>query len=190
MTIPCYSIPKLIKFAYLILTHFRFNAQGTYLVSSSLDKTLRIWDLQGNCIKTLAEHTRYVNCLSINLSSTIIASGSNDRTIIIWDTTSSLTVDSHLSDPSTLVLDLASKQTDIPLELICPITHELMREPVTAEDGFTYERDAILSWFDRGKVTSPMTNEELPNLDLVDNDEIKQQIDEFLKSIDFDSFNE
>jgi len=43
---------------------------------------------------------------------------------------------------------------------ICPITQDVMRDPVVAADGFTYERDAIERWFrERGDVkNSPMTN--------------------------------
>ena len=49
---------------------------------------------------------------------------------------------------------------DAPLrqELCCPITHELMRDPVTAADGHSYERAAISYWFWEGKATSPVTN--------------------------------
>lgn len=36
-------------------------------------------------------------------------------------------------------------------ELICPITQELMRDPVVAEDGYTYEKEAILRWFSVGR---------------------------------------
>eukprot|EP00299_Pterocystis_sp_00344_P014758 c7329_g1_i2.p1 GENE.c7329_g1_i2~~c7329_g1_i2.p1 ORF type:complete len:186 (-),score=36.73 c7329_g1_i2:75-632(-) len=40
----------------------------------------------------------------------------------------------------------------------CPITHEIMDDPVTAEDGFTYERTAITAWL-KDHNTSPMTRE-------------------------------
>jgi len=40
----------------------------------------------------------------------------------------------------------------------CPITHCLVVDPVVAEDGHTYEREAITRWLrDKGK--SPMTNQ-------------------------------
>ena len=44
-------------------------------------------------------------------------------------------------------------------EFICPITHELPIQPVMAEDGKIYERDAILKWFAKkaGDATSPST---------------------------------
>jgi len=44
-------------------------------------------------------------------------------------------------------------------EFVCPITHALPVDPVTAEDGHVYERSAILDWFSKGRRTSPMTNE-------------------------------
>lgn len=60
--------------------------------------------------------------------------------------------------------------------LIDPISHEIMRDPVTAEDGHTYERDAIEKWFkschqQRKPVTSPLTNKPIseslfPNISL------------------------
>ena len=54
-------------------------------------------------------------------------------------------------------------------QLTCPITYELMTDPVTAADGQTYERHAILQWFEKkGSVTptSPSTNEPLKDTTL------------------------
>lgn len=121
----------------------RFNSTGTLLISCSLDKTIKIWNQQGTCIKTLSEHSRYVNCLAINSDSTVIASGSNDRSVIIWDLTNNLTIDSHITGIRSLLFKLASKTTDIPLEFICPITHEIMREPVYAEGRFGFVLDEL-----------------------------------------------
>lgn len=50
---------------------------------------------------------------------------------------------------------LASQMAE---ELLCPITHTLPLDPVTAEDGYLYERSAIGEWLLRHKATSPMTN--------------------------------
>jgi uncharacterized Zn finger protein (UPF0148 family) len=41
-----------------------------------------------------------------------------------------------------------------PDEYVCPITHELMEDPVVAQDGFSYERKAIEDWF-RRSASSP-----------------------------------
>jgi hypothetical protein len=48
----------------------------------------------------------------------------------------------------------------------CPITHDAMSDPVFAQDGYTYERNAIKEWFREQKAndrptTSPMTNERI-----------------------------
>lgn len=48
--------------------------------------------------------------------------------------------------------------SDIPHEWKCPITHEIMIDPVMASDGFTYERSAIERWLINSN-KSPMTNE-------------------------------
>ena len=44
--------------------------------------------------------------------------------------------------------------------LICPITLELMRDPVTPGDSHSYERAAITEWLQK-RGTSPLTNEPL-----------------------------
>jgi hypothetical protein len=53
-------------------------------------------------------------------------------------------------------------------DCLCPITHELLQDPVTAADGHSYERQAITRWFaERG--TSPMTNAPLASRALLPN---------------------
>lgn len=39
---------------------------------------------------------------------------------------------------------------------LCPITGDVMKDPVIAMDGYTYERTAIVEWLSRSGV-SPMT---------------------------------
>ena len=46
--------------------------------------------------------------------------------------------------------------------MLCPITYEIMRDPVMAEDGHTYERTAIAQWWAANK-NSPMTREVISN---------------------------
>ena len=50
-----------------------------------------------------------------------------------------------------------SEEEEPPEAFICPITQELMRDPVILDDGHTYEREAIETWLRRDK-TSPKTN--------------------------------
>jgi hypothetical protein len=44
-----------------------------------------------------------------------------------------------------------SPAVPIPDELMCPVTHEILVDPVIAADGFTYEREAIERWFQSRK---------------------------------------
>ena len=43
----------------------------------------------------------------------------------------------------------------------CPITQEVMADPVRASDGNVYDRASLTQWFATGKQTSPLTNEEM-----------------------------
>ena len=47
-------------------------------------------------------------------------------------------------------------KTEIPRQFICPITHELMKDPVFTCDGITYERNAVEKWL-KNHNTSPLT---------------------------------
>jgi hypothetical protein len=49
----------------------------------------------------------------------------------------------------------------VPDEFLCPITLELMTDPVMAEDGHTYERSAIKDWLANGNGLSPKTQAEM-----------------------------
>lgn len=70
--------------------------------------------------------------------------------------------------------------TSIPSSFFCPITKSLMREPVMiAEEGYTYEKSAILEWFERGHKTCPDTGKELQSLVLVPNLKLQQAMEEF-----------
>jgi len=68
-------------------------------------------------------------------------------------------------------------------DLLCPITLDLMRDPVQAADGRTYERDAIEDWLRQvkpGKIaTSPITNAELPHTTLTPNADVLARIDKW-----------
>uniref|UniRef100_A0A3B4ZDB0 WD repeat, SAM and U-box domain-containing protein 1 n=1 Tax=Stegastes partitus TaxID=144197 RepID=A0A3B4ZDB0_9TELE len=64
----------------------------------------------------------------------------------------------------------------IPDEFLCPITRELMREPVIAADGYSYEREAIESWINTKNRSSPMTNLPLLTTLLTPNHTLKMAI--------------
>ena len=62
--------------------------------------------------------------------------------------------------------------------LQCPITRDLMEDPVIAEDGYTYERSAITRWInDNG--TSPLTRIPLRVSELRPNRAVEELIDAY-----------
>jgi hypothetical protein len=61
-----------------------------------------------------------------------------------------------------------------PHNFLCPITTELMEDPVVAMDGHTYEREAIATWFQMHD-TSPLTRAVIPPT-LVPNVNLRSQI--------------
>ena len=62
---------------------------------------------------------------------------------------------------------------------ICPITQELMENPVIASDGHCYEKKAIQNWLNRGNLTSPFTGIKIPNKNLIDNLHLKSMINQY-----------
>ena len=62
----------------------------------------------------------------------------------------------------------ASVATKVLHEYTCPITAEIMTDPVSTLDGFTYERTAIIEWL-RTNDTSPSTGAKLESKRLIPN---------------------
>eukprot|EP00759_Apiculatamorpha_spiralis_P041556 PhF_6_TR40182/c1_g1_i2/m.59591 len=70
----------------------------------------------------------------------------------------------------------------IPDEFLCPITLMVMKDPVVASDGQTYERTAIQQWLSESQ-TSPLTRQPMINGEMRSNNVIKEKIDSHLKSL-------
>ena len=67
----------------------------------------------------------------------------------------------------------------IPIEFLCVITKDIMVDPVICEDGFTYERSAILSIKNN---ISPMTRQVINKKNLILNRNLKDAIERFKSS--------
>jgi len=55
------------------------------LASGSDDNTIKIWNHQGECLKTLRGHEAWVYSVAFSPQGEILASGSGDNTIKLWD---------------------------------------------------------------------------------------------------------
>jgi hypothetical protein len=68
----------------------------------------------------------------------------------------------------------------IPNEFICPISMDIMKDPVICEDGYSYEKNNIINWLKRSG-TSPMTREKMSLERILPNDSVKSAIDKWNK---------
>ena len=66
----------------------------------------------------------------------------------------------------------------VPEAFVCPITQEQMDDPVVALDGHSYSRAAIQDWFRQGRLSSPLTNEQLASDLLVPNHSLRKAMEQ------------
>lgn len=65
---------------------------------------------------------------------------------------------------------------DIPEKFICPISLEIMNDPVMNKCGQNYERASILQWLHRGNENCPLTRQPLSPSQLFPNNALKNNI--------------
>ncbi|TYI95015.1 hypothetical protein E1A91_D02G247800v1 [Gossypium mustelinum] len=74
-------------------------------------------------------------------------------------------------------LDLCDVQ--VPYYFRCPISLELMRDPVTVSTGQTYDRTSIESWAATGNTTCPVTRAPLSDFTLIPNHTLRRLIQDW-----------
>ncbi|KAB1208519.1 U-box domain-containing protein 26 [Morella rubra] len=67
----------------------------------------------------------------------------------------------------------------IPYHFRCPISLELMRDPVTVSTGQTYDRASIESWVATGNTTCPVTRVPLTDFTLIPNHTLRRLIQDW-----------
>ena len=67
----------------------------------------------------------------------------------------------------------------IPTHFRCPVSLELMKDPVTLSSGITYDRESIEKWIEAGNQTCPVTNQVLTSFDMIPNHSIRRMIQDW-----------
>jgi hypothetical protein len=74
---------------------------------------------------------------------------------------------------------VAATEPAIPSNFLCPISLEMMKDPVTALTGITYDRDSVEGWLQRGHSTCPVTARPLRAEDLIPNHATRRMIQDW-----------
>ncbi|CAL5373786.1 unnamed protein product [Camellia sinensis] len=80
----------------------------------------------------------------------------------------------QLSGGGNLEMDLT-----IPSHFLCPISLDLMKDPVTLSTGITYDRENIDKWIESGNDKCPVTNSALTSFDQIPNHSIRRMIQDW-----------
>ena len=83
-------------------------------------------------------------------------------------------------------LEGVKEKPEIPSKFLCPITKEIMKDPVMlADDGQTYERQAIIEWYKYTNISITPYGDDIEDRppDLVPNKGLSRKIKKFLQQI-------
>ncbi|RWW51801.1 hypothetical protein BHE74_00041818 [Ensete ventricosum] len=74
---------------------------------------------------------------------------------------------------------IPTAELPVPAAFRCPISLELMKDPVTLRTGITYDRQSIESWLETGSLICPVTNQALGGDELLPNHTIRRLIQDW-----------
>ena len=141
--------PKVIK-KPMDLSTVKLNIKGYRTMNDCADDIQLIWS---NCKKYNGEGSEYYS-LADRFSTLFLELFNKARFDPSWHETTKRGRDADLTEEASK--KLRKSINDVAADLVCPITQELPFDPVMAEDGKIYERNAIVEWLRRNG-TSPVT---------------------------------
>ncbi|NXC39246.1 WSDU1 protein, partial [Penelope pileata] len=190
------------------VTTCAFAPCSLLLATGSMDKTVNIWQFDNKqpCPGSAVEHECEVaaeNWSEDDVSAWLRAEGLADLVGLFKGNNIdgkellNLTKESLTNELKIESLGLRSKilqkieelrmkmvpvSSAVPDEFLCPITRELMKDPVIAADGYSYEKEAMENWISKKRRCSPMTNLPLHTLMLTPNRTLKMAISRWLEA--------
>ena len=141
--------PKVIK-KPMDLATVKLNIKGYRTMNDCADDIMLIWS---NCKKYNGEGSEYYS-LADRFSTLFLELFNKARFDPSWHKTEKRGRDADQSEEASK--KMRKSINDVAADLVCPITQELPFDPVMAEDGKIYERNAIVKWLGRER-TSPVT---------------------------------
>ncbi|NXR03341.1 WSDU1 protein, partial [Sagittarius serpentarius] len=182
------------------VTTCAFAPCSPLLATGSMDKTVHIWQFdlkqpcageknQNNSCYKIYQHLMYVEQRYMGLCSKHKnIDGKELLNLTKESLTAELKIESLglrskiLQKIEELRTKTLSVSVTVPDEFLCPITRELMKDPVIAADGYSYEKEAMENWISTKRRSSPMTNLPLPSLMLTPNRTLKMAISRWLET--------
>ncbi|MED6136931.1 hypothetical protein PIB30_060272 [Stylosanthes scabra] len=70
-------------------------------------------------------------------------------------------------------------EISVPSHFRCPVSLDLMKDPVTVSTGITYDRDSIEKWIEEGNNTCPVTKRVLTTFDMIPNHALRRMIQDW-----------
>ncbi len=61
------------------------DSTSEFMATGSRDKTIKLWDARGNCLKTLTGHDNWIKALVFHPGGKFIISAADDKTLRCWD---------------------------------------------------------------------------------------------------------
>lgn len=77
------------------------------------------------------------------------------------------------------MMEAGETELTIPSHFRCPISLDLMKDPVTLSTGITYDRESIETWIEAGNSTCPITNRVLTSDEPIPNHAIRKMIQDW-----------
>ena len=111
----------------------------------------------------------------------VITNDNNETFKTIWKKGKQINIKRYKTNFEENIEEIKKQKIDIPFEYKCPISLLIMKDPVIASDGNTYERSSLEDLFkEQGNINSPLNREILDKKILISNNNLKKLINDLL----------
>jgi len=84
LSVPGGQIINVLKGHNATVTSIDFSIDDAYILSGSLDKTARVWDINSGLPLKSVSHSKKITCVGFSHDNNYFATGSDDKSVKIW----------------------------------------------------------------------------------------------------------